>query len=131
MVITLYSDCYGLHERRNDEHSPELQSRGSDFLSEMGQVVFIDSSDSIDQAVHSETLEYSGNLGTGRSVQYGAKETVLEPPDIKLSPDDAFEQLQILTVKEIKPTISLLSIRYGLRDFFKILDSLPRAHADN
>ena len=122
MVITLCSHHRRFHERGDDEHSSELQSGDSDFLPEVGQVVFIGSSDPLDQAMHSETLEYSGDLGTGRFVQNGAKGTVLEPPDIKLSPDDAFEQLQILAEKEIKPTIDSLSIRYGLRDLLKILD---------
>ena len=122
MVITLYSHHCGFHERRNDEHGSEFQSAGSDFLPEVGQVVFIGSSDSLNQTMHFETFEYSGNLSTAHPGQDGAKGTVLESPDIKLSADDAFEQLQILAEKEIKPAIGPLAIRGGLRDLLKILD---------
>lgn len=122
MVITLYSYRCGFHERRDNEHGSELQSGVSNFLSKVGQVVFIGTSDSLDQTMHFETFEYSGDLGTGRFGQDRAKGAVLESPNIKLSADDAFEQLQILTVKEIKPTIGSLTIRCGLRDLLKILD---------
>jgi len=122
MVITLHSHHRGFHQRRDDEHGSEFQSGDSDFLPEVGQVVFIGSSDSLDQTMHFETFEYSGNLRTTHPGQEGAKGTVLESPNTKLSADDAFEQLQILAKKEIKPAIGSLAIRSGLRDLLKILD---------
>ena len=122
MVINLYPHRCGFHERRNDEHGSELQGGVSHFLSEVGQVVFVGSSDFLNQAMHFETLEHSGDLGAGFFGQDDAKGTVLESPDIKLSTDDSFEQLQIFAVKEIKPTIGSLAIRRGLRDLFKVLD---------
>lgn len=72
--------------------------------------------------MHFETLEYSGNLSTAHPGQEAAKGTVLESPNVKLSADDAFEQLQILAEKEIKSAIGPLAIRSGLRDLLKILD---------
>lgn len=126
MVITLYSHRCGFHERRDNEHGSELQSGVSNFLPKAGQVVFVGSSDSLDQAMHFETFEYSGDLSAGRFGQDRTKGAVLESPNIKLSADDAFEQLQILVEKEIKATIGPLSIRCGLRDLLKILDSYGR-----
>jgi len=116
MIINLSPNHRSFHERRDDEHGSELQGGVSDFLPEVGQVVFVSSSDFFNQAMHSETLEHSGDLGSGLFGQDGAKETILESPDVKFSADDTFEQLQILAVKEIKPTIGPLAIRCRLRD---------------
>jgi hypothetical protein len=122
MVITLCSHHRRFHERRDDEHSSELQRGDSDFLPEVGQVIFVGSSDPLDQAMHLETFEHSGDSGGGCFGQDGAKGTVLESSNIKLSAHDAFEQLQILAKKEIKTTIPPLSIRCRLGDLLKILD---------
>jgi hypothetical protein len=122
MIINLNPYHRGLHERRDDEHGSELQGGVSNFLSKVGQVVFVGSSDFFNQAMHSETLEHSGDLGAGFCGQDGAQGTVLESPDVKFSPEDPFEQLQILTVKQIKPTIGPPAIRCRLRDLFKVLD---------
>jgi hypothetical protein len=110
MIINLSPNHRSFHERRDDEHGSELQGGVSDFLPEVGQVVFVSSSDFFNQAMHSETLKHSGDLGSGLFGQDGAKETILESPDVKFSVDDTFEQLQILAVKEIKPTIAPLAI---------------------
>ena len=66
--------------------------------------------------MHSETLEHSGDLGSGFVGQDDAEGTVLESPDIKLSPDNAFKQLQIFAVEEIKTPIGPLAILDRLRD---------------
>jgi len=126
MIINLSPNHRSFHERRDDEHGSELQGGVSDFLPEVGQVVFVSSSDFFNQAMHSETLEHSGDLGSGLFGQDGAKETILESPDVKFSADDTFKQLQILAVKEIKPTIGPLAIRCRLRDLFKVLDPRGR-----
>lgn len=123
MVITLYPYHRRFHERRNDNHGFELQSGVNNFLPEVGQVIFVGSSDSLDQAMHFETFKHSGDSGGGCLGQDGAKGTVLEPRNIKLSAHDAFEQLEVLAEEEIKATIAALSIRGGLGDFLKILDS--------
>jgi len=122
MVITLYPHPDRFHERGDDEHGSELQSSVSNFLSEAGQVVFIGSSDFFNQAMHFETFEHSGDLGAGFFGQDGAKESVLESSNIKLSADDGFEQLQILAEKEVKPTVGPLAIRGGLRDLLKVFE---------
>ena len=123
MVITLYAYHRRFHERRNDNHGFELQSGVNNFLPEVGQVIFVGSSDSLDQAMHFETFKHSGDSGGGCLGQNGAKGTVLESRNVKLSAHDAFEQLQVLAEEEIKATIAALSIRGGLGDFLKILDS--------
>jgi len=122
MVINLCPHRRGFHERGDNEHRSELEGGVNHFLSKVGQVVFVGPSDFLNQAMHSETFEQSGDSGAGYFGQEGAKGTVLESPDVKFSADDAFEQLQILAVKEIKPTIGPLAIRCGLRDFLKVLD---------
>ncbi len=130
MIINLSPNYRGFHERRDDEHGSELQGGVNDFLSKVGQVVFISSSDFFNQAMHFETLEHSGDLGARFFGQDGAKGTILESPDVKFSANDTFEQLQILTVKEIKPTIGPLAIRCRLGDFFKVLDPRGRIFDD-
>jgi len=123
MVTKLYFHHRGLTERRDDDHGPDLQRRSNHLLSEASQVILISSSDSLNQAVHFETLEHSGDLMSGFADHHGAKGTVLETTDIELSADDAFEQFQVFTVKEIKAAIGPLAIGGRLRDLFKVLDS--------
>lgn len=122
MVINLHTDSCRLGKKRNNEHSPQLQCSVSHFLSKVGQIVLVSTSDFLDQAMHSEALKHSGDLGSGFVSHDDAEGTILESPDVKFSADDTFEQLQILTVKEIKPTIGPLAIRCRLRDLFKVLD---------
>ena len=122
MVINLHTGSCGLRKRRNDEHGPQLQRSVSHFLPEVSQIVLVGTSDFLDQAMHSETLEHSGDLES-RFVRHDhAKRTVLESPDVEFSTDHSFKQLQILAVEEIKPAIGSLAIRGGLRDLLKILD---------
>ena len=81
MVTKLYLHHRGLTERRDDDHGPELQSRSNHLLSEASQVILISPSDSLNQAMHFETLEHSGDLGSGFVRHDDAKRTVLESPD--------------------------------------------------
>src|SRR5512139_2988413 len=110
MVINLYPHHRRLHERRDDDHCSELQGGVDDLLSKVGQVVFVSASDFFDQAMHSEPFEQSGDSGARCVGQDDTKRTVLESPDVKFSPHDAFKQLQILAVKQVKPTIGPLAI---------------------
>jgi hypothetical protein len=122
MVMKLHADSCRLRQRRNDEQGPQLQRCVGYFLPKVGQIVLVSSSDFLDQAMHSETLEHSGNLGSGFVRHDDAKGTVLESPDIELSTDHSLKQLQVFAVEEIKPTIGPLAIRGRLRDLFKALD---------
>lgn len=122
MVTKLYLHHRGLTERRDDDHGPELQSRSNHLLSEASQVILISPSDSLNQAMHSETLEHSGDLMPRFAGHNGTKGTVLKSTDIELPSDDAFEQLQIFTLKEVKPAICSLAIRRGLGELFEVPD---------
>jgi len=121
MVIKLRSDNRRLRKRGNDEHGPQLQGCVGHFLPEVGQIVLVSTSDFLDQAMHSETLKHSGDLGSGFVRHNDAKATVLESPDIELSADDSFKQLQVFAMEEVKPAIGPLAVGRGLRDFFKVL----------
>jgi hypothetical protein len=123
MVINLHTDRCRLCESGYDEHGPELQGCDYYFLSETSQVVLVSLLDSFNQPVHSETFEDPGDLVPGFANQNGAKTTVLKSMDIELSPDDTFEQLQVLTIKEVKPTITAFTIRYGFGDLLEIFDA--------
>jgi len=126
MVINLHTASSLLCKSRNDEHRSELQGCGYHFLSKASQVVPVSFLDSFNQPVHSKTLEDPGDLMCGFTKQNGTKGTVLKSTDVELSPGDAFEQSQILTVKEVKPAITPLSIRYGLGDLLELFDSHGR-----
>jgi hypothetical protein len=123
MIINLHTGSSMLRKSRNDEHGSELQGCGYHFLSETSQVVPVRSLDSFNQPVHSKTLEDPGDLMPGFTEQNGTKGTVLKSTDIELSPDNAFEQSQILTVKEVKPAITPLTIRYWLGDLLELFDA--------
>ena len=123
MVINLHTGSCRLRKRRDDEQGPQLQRSVSHFLPEAGQIVLVGTSDFLDQAMHSETLEHSGDLGSGFVRHDDAKRTVLESPDVEFSTDHSFKQLQILAVEEIKTAVGSLAIRGGLRDLLKILDA--------
>ena len=122
MVIKLNPHHCWFHERRDDEQCSQLQGSIYHFLSEVGEVVFIGPSDFFNQTVHSETLEHSGDLMPRFADHNGAKGAVLKSTDIELSPDDTFEQLEIFTIKEVKPAICALAIRRGFRDLFEVPD---------
>jgi hypothetical protein len=122
MVINLYPHRHGLDERWNDEHGSQLQGGVGHLLSEVGQIILVSSSDFFDQAMHFETLEHSGNLGSGFVGHEDAKGTVLESPDIELSTDNSLQQLQVFTLEEVKPAIGPLAVRHRLRDLLKVLD---------
>ena len=123
MVINLHSGSCRLRKRRDDEQSPQLQRSVSHFLPEASQIVLVGTSGFLDQAVHSETLEHSGDLES-RFVRHDhSKRTVLESPDVKFSAEHSFKQLQILAVEEIKSAVGSLAIRGGLRDLLEILDA--------
>ena len=122
MVIKLNPHHCWFHERRDDEHCSQLQGSIHHFLFKVGEVVLISPSDFFNQAMHSETPEHSGDLMPRFADHNGAKRPVLKSTDIELSPDDVFEELQIFTVKEVKPAICALAIRRGLRDLFEVPD---------
>ena len=122
MVINLHTDSCRLRKRRNDEHGSQLQRRVSHFLSEVGQIVLVSTSDFLDQAMHSETLEHSGDLESGFVRHDDSKGAVLESPDIELSTNHSLKQLQVFALEKIKPAIGSLAVRRGLRDLFKVLD---------
>ena len=122
MVMKLHTSSLRLRKRGNDEHGPQLQRYVSHFLPKVGQIVLVSTSDFLDQAMHSEALEHSGDLGAGFVRHDDAKGTVLESPDIELSTDNSLKQLQVFAMEEIKPAIGPLAIRRRLRDLFKVLD---------
>lgn len=123
MVINLHTDSCRLRKSRNNEHGSELQSCRYYFLSETSQVVLVSLVDFFNQAMHSETFEDPGDLVPGFANQNGAKRMVLKSMDMELSPDDAFEQFQVLPMKEVKSAITAFTIRYGLGDLFKMFDA--------
>jgi len=122
MVMNLNPHNCWLHERRDDEHGSQLQGSIHHSLSKVCEVVLISISDFLDQAMHSETLEHSGDLMPRFAGHNGTKGTVLKSTDIELPSDDAFEQLQIFTLKEVKPAICSLAIRRGLGELFEVPD---------
>jgi hypothetical protein len=121
MVIKLRSDSRGLRKRGNDKHGPQLQRCVGHFLPEVGQIVLVSTSDFLDQAMHSETFEHSGDLRAGFVRHDHAEGTVLESPDIELSTNNSLKELQVFGVEKIKPTIGPLAVRRGLRDLCKVL----------
>ena len=123
MVINSHTDSRRLRKSGNNEHGSELQGCGYYFLSETSQVVPVSLLNSFDQPMYSETFEDPGNLVPGFANQNGPKRTVLKSMDIELSPEDAFEQSQILTMKEVKAAITAFSIGYGLGDLLEIFDA--------
>ncbi len=122
MVIKLHADSCRLRKRRDDEHGPHLQRCVSHFLPEVSQIVLVSTSDFLDQAMHPETLEHSGDLGSGFVRHDGAKRTILKSSDVKFSTNNSLKHLQIFAVEEIEPAIGPLAIRSRFRDFFKVLD---------
>jgi len=126
MVIKLNPDGRWFHERRDDQQRPKLQDGVDRLLPEVGKVVFVGPSDFLDEAMHSETFEQSGDPGSGYFRQDVPERAVLESADVKFSTHDAFEQLQILAVEEIKPAVGSLAVRGWLGDFLKILDAHGR-----
>jgi hypothetical protein len=123
MVINLHTDGCRLCKRRDNEEGPQLESCVSHFQPEMGQIVLVGPPDFLDQAVHSEALEHSGDLGAGFVRHDDAKRTVLESMDGKFSTDHSLKELQVFAVEEIEPAIGSLTIRGGLRDLVKIFDA--------
>lgn len=126
MVINLHSDSRRFRKSRDDEHSSEFQSRGCYFFTQASQVVPVSLLNSFDQPVHPETFNKPGDLVAGFSKQNSAKGTVLKSPDVELSPNNAFEQFQIIAVEKIKSAITPLTIQRWLGDLLEIFDAHGR-----
>lgn len=73
---------------------------------------------SLDQAVHPETLQHSGDLGSVFIRYNDSKGTVLESPVIEPSTDNFLKQVQVFAVEKIHPTIAPLANQCGLSENF-------------
>jgi hypothetical protein len=97
-------------EQRDDVHLPEFECGGRYFASQSGQIVFICVGHLLDKSMLSQAFEHSGYLMAGLGTQPLTQVPVLKSADIKLSANNGLEQVKIITMKEIEPSVATTTI---------------------
>jgi len=110
-MVIKYNLSYSYSSQRWDDiHFTQFQSCGSHSASQSRQVVFVGIADFLNQAVLPQPLKKSGHLVALFVFDDVSQGFVTEPTDVTFPPDNRTEQFQVVTVKEIKTTITAVVV---------------------
>lgn len=77
--------------------------------------------DVLDEPVHAQALDHSGDLGSGAVGQQGAEVSDLEAADVELAADDGEQELGVEGVEEVEPLVAAVGVVDGLGQPLELL----------
>jgi len=126
MVIKYKSSDNHASQRGDDIHLAQLQSCSSHSASQCRQIVFVGIADFLNQAMFSQSLEQSGHLMALFALDGFTQAAIAESADIEFAADNRTEQLKIIIVKKIKPSITAVVLFDGSGYFVQVFDPAGR-----
>ena len=126
MVIKYKSSYKYTSQRWDDVHLTQFQGCGSNSASQSSQIVFVCITNFLDQAMLSQSLEKPGHLMAFLALDDFTQAAITESADVKFSSDNSAEQLKIIIVKKIEPSITAVVLFDGPGYFVQVFDPARR-----
>ena len=120
MVMKYYSSDSCSSQRGDDIHFAQFESHGSDLATQGCQVILVRVRDLLDQAMFAQSLEQPRYLMSVLAGQITTDITILKSADVELPLDDGPEEIKVITIEKIEPTIAASLIYDGSGDFVQV-----------
>ena len=126
MVTNLRSRDTGTVERGDDKHFPHFQRHGREASAKASQIVFVRSTDLLDEAVRAQALEHPRYLRPVLAGEEGLKRSALKSADREFSATDRSNELEVVAVKQVESPMRPAAVAHRSRDLVEPLHAEGR-----
>lgn len=111
-------------ERRDDKHFAKFERDGGNTPAQRCEVIFVVAGDLLDETMFSESSDQGGYLLGCLGRQAFLKVGIAKAGDVEFTADDGQEEVEIISMKEIEPSVSSVVGLDRAGNFLNVLDAV-------